>query len=262
MPTNDPTIAWVLDRAANINPHGAATVDLGTGERRDWAEVARRVAGLAAGLNGLSLDRGDRVGVLMLNSARHLELWFAIPVAAMVMNDLNFRLAPEELRFICDDSQVKVLFVDETFLPVARQLRDKVASIETLVWVGPGTEAPHGTIAYESMVDTPPIELPELESQDVAAIFYTGGTTGLPRAPSSRTATSQQTHYTWRCTRASPPSTVTSMLRHSSTSLTAHLRTRSPGLVGRTCSFRPLTPQRPSLRSLTNAARWCCSCPP
>ncbi len=56
----------------------------------------------------------------------------------VVMNDLNFRLAPEELRFICDDSQVKVLFVDETFLPVAQQLRDSVASIDTLVWVGPG----------------------------------------------------------------------------------------------------------------------------
>jgi len=181
MPTNDPTIAWVLDRAANINPHGAATVDLGTGERRDWAEVARRVGGLASGLSDLDLDRGDRVGVLMLNSARHLELWFAIPVAGMVMNDLNFRLAPEELRFICDDSQVKVLFVDESFLPVAQQLRDSVASIDTLVWVGPGTEAPDGTIAYESMVDTPPIELPELESEDIAAIFYTGGTTGLPK---------------------------------------------------------------------------------
>ena len=62
----------------------------------------------------------------------------------MVMNDLNFRLATEELRFICDDSQVKLLFVDETFLPVARQLRDSVASIDTLVWVGPGTDAPHG----------------------------------------------------------------------------------------------------------------------
>ncbi|MBT7429532.1 MAG: hypothetical protein HN783_06945, partial [Ilumatobacter sp.] len=46
MPTNDPTIAWVLDRAANINPHGDATIDLGTGERRDWAEVARRVDGV------------------------------------------------------------------------------------------------------------------------------------------------------------------------------------------------------------------------
>ena len=96
MPTNDPTIAWVLDRATNINPHGDATIDLGTGERRDWAEVARRVDGVASGLNSIDLDRGDRVGVLMLNSARHLELWFAIPVAGMVMNDLNFRLATEE----------------------------------------------------------------------------------------------------------------------------------------------------------------------
>ena len=181
MPTNDPTIAWVLDRATNINPHGDATIDLGTGERRDWAEVARRVDGVASGLNSIDLDRGDRVGVLMLNSARHLELWFAIPVAGMVMNDLNFRLATEELRFICDDSQVKLLFVDETFLPVARQLRDSVASIHTLVWVGPGTDAPHDTIAYESMVDTAHVELPELESEDLVAIFYTGGTTGLPK---------------------------------------------------------------------------------
>lgn len=181
MPTNDPTIAWVLDRAANINPHGDATIDLGTGERRDWAEVARRVDGVASGLNSIDLDRGDRVGVLMLNSARHLELWFAIPVAGMVMNDLNFRLATEELRFICDDSQVKLLFVDETFLPVARQLRDSVASIHTLVSVGPGTDAPHDTIAYESMVDTAHVELPELESEDLVAIFYTGGTTGLPK---------------------------------------------------------------------------------
>ncbi len=108
----DATIGWVLDRAAKMNATGESTVDLGTGERRSWAETAKRVAGLSSALLAGSLDPGDRVGVLMLNSARHFELWFALPGAGMVLNDLNFRLAPEELKFICDDSGVRTLFVD------------------------------------------------------------------------------------------------------------------------------------------------------
>ena len=117
----------------------------------------------------------------MLNSARHFELWFAIPGAAMVLNDLNFRLAPEELRFICDDSQVRVLFVDETFLPVGRQLQDSCELLDQLIWTGVGTDAPEGTLAYETLVETPLGDLPVVQAQDLAAIFYTGGTTGLPK---------------------------------------------------------------------------------
>jgi len=90
----------------------------------------------------------------MLNSAPHFELWYAIPSVGLVMNDLNFRLAAEELRFICDDSQIRVLFVDDTLLPIARQLAEQVASTEQLVWTGPGTDVPDGTVAYEAFADT------------------------------------------------------------------------------------------------------------
>ncbi len=177
----DATIGWVLDRAAKMNATGESTVDLGTGERRSWAETAKRVAGLSSALLAGSLDPGDRVGVLMLNSARHFELWFALPGAGMVLNDLNFRLAPEELKFICDDSGVRTLFVDDTFLPVARQLLDQCESLQELIWTGPGSEAPDGTTAYETLVAHPVIDLPTAASDDLAAIFYTGGTTGLPK---------------------------------------------------------------------------------
>ena len=61
--------------------------------------MADRVNGLSSGLLGLDLEIGDRVGHLMLNSGRHFELWFAIR-PGMVMNDLNYRLAEEELAFI------------------------------------------------------------------------------------------------------------------------------------------------------------------
>ncbi|MEZ5226748.1 MAG: class I adenylate-forming enzyme family protein [Acidimicrobiales bacterium] len=123
MPANDPTISWVLDRAAVSSRDREATVDLHTGERRTWGETRERVEGVASALVNMDLESGDRVGVLMLNSARHFELWFAIAAAGMVMNDLNYRLAVEELRFICDDSGVRVLFVDENYLAVARELR-------------------------------------------------------------------------------------------------------------------------------------------
>lgn len=174
-------LGWVLERATKTNADGVATIDLGTGERRTWAETARRVEGLATALESHGIDRGDRVGILSLNSARHLELWFAIPAAGLVMNDLNYRLAPEELRFICDDCQVRVLFVDDANLDVGRQLVDLCQNLETLVWMGVGADAPDGTIAYDTLAETEPVELPTPEPDDLAAIFYTGGTTGLPK---------------------------------------------------------------------------------
>ncbi len=177
----DPRIGWVLDRAARERAAEVGTIDLGTGERRTWTEVKRRVDGVASALASLDFDRGDRVAILSLNSSRHLELWFAIPASGLVMNDLNFRLALEELRFICDDSQVRLLFVDETFLQTGLALRTACDALETLVWLGVGDDPPEGTIAYDTLAATEPADLPEPESEDVAAIFYTGGTTGLPK---------------------------------------------------------------------------------
>ena len=177
----EPTLNWALQRPVDQFADQTATVDLGTGERRTWSETSDRVNGLASGLINLGLSSGDRVGVLMLNSARHFELWFAIPFAGMVMNDLNYRLAAEELAFICDDSQVRVLFVDDNYLTVARELANRVDSLTTLVWTGPGDNAPEGCIAYESLVATTPGDLPTPSHDTLAAIFYTGGTTGLPK---------------------------------------------------------------------------------
>ncbi len=141
MSSFEPRISWVLERAAAQYGEAEGTVDLGTGERRTWHETQQRVSGVAAGLRGLGLDVGDRVGVLSLNSARHLELWFAIPEAGLIMNDLNFRLAVEELAFIANDSNIKVLFVDDTFLDAARQVFDQCDDMHTLVHMGPGHHA-------------------------------------------------------------------------------------------------------------------------
>ena len=179
----DHRISWALERAAVQHADKEATVDIGTGERRTWSETRIRVSGVAAGLRDLGLDNGDRVGLLTLNSARHLELWFAIPEGGMVMNDLNYRLSIEELVFIANDSNIKVLFVDDTFLDAGRQVIERCGDMHTLVHMGPGTSPPDGTLAYDSLAATPERNFPGIASggDTVAAIFYTGGTTGLPK---------------------------------------------------------------------------------
>jgi len=136
---------------------------------------------MASALAGQGIERGDRVGILSLNGARHFELWFAIPAAGLVMNDLNYRLAVEELRFICDDSQVRVLFVDDANLGVGRQLVELCDDLATLVWMGVGSDSPEGTIAYDDLAAAAATDLPSPGPDDLAAIFYTGGTTGLPK---------------------------------------------------------------------------------
>ena len=176
----EPRINWVLERAAKEFAPREGTVDLATSERRSWAETALRVGGVATGLRDLGLHSGDRVGVLALNSARHFELWFAIPNAGLVMNDLNYRLAAEELAFIADDSNIAVLFVDSAFLDLGKQLLERCDGMHTLVHMDPGTDPPGGTIAYEELAGAAPRspDSPAAGGDEVAAIFYTGGTTG------------------------------------------------------------------------------------
>lgn len=180
----EPRVGWALERAGKQHADKEATIDLGTGERRTWQETSERCISLATGLRDRGLRRGDRVGILALNSARHLELWFAIPAAGLVMNDLNYRLAEEELAFICGDCDIRMLFVDDTFLETGLRLKDRCDVLGELVHVGPGTDAPEGTVAYESMTGTEPRDLDDVPAgggDDLAAIFYTGGTTGLPK---------------------------------------------------------------------------------
>lgn len=196
----EPRLSWVIERAATEYGAKEGTVDLGTGERRTWAETHQRVLGLAAGLRSLGLNAGDRVAVLSLNSARHLEAWFAIPEAGLIMNDLNFRLAVEELAFIVADSNVKVLLVDDMFLDVARAVQEKCDELTTLVHMTVGDSAAEGMLAYDTLAATPTQEIDDVGvgGDDVAAIFYTGGTTGLPKGAmlTHRNLTSNALHIT------------------------------------------------------------------
>jgi long-chain acyl-CoA synthetase len=179
MPQFAEGLGAALERAAMLYGDREAVVD---GERRwDYRELRSRVAGFDAALDELGLVAGDVAGVLAANSADHLVCWLAIPRSGRVLNDLNTRLAPAELEFILGDSGARLLIVDDTFLALGRELVARCDSVEHLVHTGPG-ETPQDCLSFEALCATAGGRAPApVDAEAVAGIFYTGGTTGLPK---------------------------------------------------------------------------------
>jgi long-chain acyl-CoA synthetase len=165
---SETTLAWPLEHAARVHRDRAAVVD--DTRTLTYGQLHERVRRLGGALGGLGLPRGAFAGILAGNGAAHLELWFALPAYGRVINDLNFRLAPDELAFMLDDSGTKVLFVDDARLELGRELRERCGV--RLVRLGED---------YEALQDAAPADAPDLPGDTLAAVSYTGGTTGRPK---------------------------------------------------------------------------------
>src|SRR2546427_2409496 len=147
--------------------------------RYTWIDFDQRTDALARGLASFGVQRGDRVAVLMLNCHRYLELYYACARMGAVIVPLNIRLARPEIIFILNDSESKVLVVDKTFAPYATG-RDTFPTAESIVYCG--NETPEGMINYDDVVSKgshmqESVDQ-EMEDDDLAGLFYTGGTTG------------------------------------------------------------------------------------
>jgi long-chain acyl-CoA synthetase len=180
---NQGILSWPLTRALATRPNAEAIVE---GETRlSYAQWGRRVRGLTAGLRGLGLRTGDVIASIGQNSFRHLECWVGIPAAGMVLNDLNYRLAVPELEFIIKDCGARALVADGAYLEMARQLKQRCPSLQYLVYFG-AEPAPDGWVHWDDLCAEKPLaedhpELRAIGADTLAAISYTGGTTGLPK---------------------------------------------------------------------------------
>src|SRR5437660_9595283 len=96
-------------------------------------DIVRRVNRLAGVLKRLGVKPGDRVATLAWNNYRHLELDYAVPCMGAVLHTLNLRLFPQHLEFIINDAEDKVLFVDQSLLPLLKPLVGKIPTIQTIV---------------------------------------------------------------------------------------------------------------------------------
>ena len=156
-----------IERALAVAADGEALV---CGDRRlTYREFATRLERLHGMLDGFGLRHGDRVAILLLNSIEFVELYCGVPMAGLVQVPLNFRWAEPELAYALDDSGARVLVCDRDPGPLAdlveRVVRVDLGEYETLL----------------TGADPVPFDPASVGEDDIAGLFYTGGTTGTSK---------------------------------------------------------------------------------
>ena len=176
-----------LERSAAVFGDQCAIVH---GSRRlSYEEFAAHVTRLARALQAAGVAPGDRVAYLCPNIPEMLIAHFAVPLAGAVLVAINTRLAPEEVRYICDHSGASLLVVDaelaETVAPVAGQLQSvrEIITITDGQAAAPGSAAPDGR-GYDELLATgsdEPLPWTVADELETITINYTSGTTGRPK---------------------------------------------------------------------------------
>ncbi len=142
--------------------------------RYTYRQMAGRAKQLAVALQQLGLERGDRVATLCWNTYQHMEAYFGIPCAGLVLHTLNLRLHPSDLAYIALHAEDKAVIVDRSLLPLLDQFKDKTR-IEHVFVVEDSYEDLLAGASADDWRD------PELDENEAAAMCYTSGTTGQPK---------------------------------------------------------------------------------
>jgi fatty-acyl-CoA synthase len=152
--------------------------------RATFSQVADRTERLAAALRRLGVGVDDRVGTLCWNNQEHQEAYLAIPAMGAVLHTLNLRLAPDQLAFIVNHAEDRVVIVDGSLVPVLAGIKDQLRTVEHVIVTGSGDASALGEVLrYEELLaaETAGYQWPELDERSAAALCYTTGTTGDPK---------------------------------------------------------------------------------
>ncbi len=153
--------------------------------RTNYRKVRARARRVARRLDSVGFRLGDRAATLAWNTWRHLEVWYGLLGLGGIYHTVNPRLFPDQIAWIINNAEDRMLFVDLTFLPIVEKLRDQVKSIEKIVVL---TDAAH---MPETKLDAEPYEewlaadedfaWREFDENTAAGMCYTSGTTGNPK---------------------------------------------------------------------------------
>jgi fatty-acyl-CoA synthase len=173
-------VKQIAERAEAVFGHREVVARTQEGvERSSYGRVVDRARRLASSLAGLGVGQGDRVASFAWNSLRHLELYLAVPSTGAVLHTLNIRLFEEDLRYIVQHADDRVIFLDSSLASLMPQFEG--THREVLMPDGPGER--EGALDYEELVagGDPGFEFPDLDENRAAAMCYTSGTTGRPK---------------------------------------------------------------------------------
>ncbi|HEV7918221.1 MAG TPA: long-chain fatty acid--CoA ligase [Solirubrobacterales bacterium] len=173
-------VRHVAERAEQVYPDRELVTRTATGtERSTYREVVQRARRLASALTEFGIKPGDRVATFAWNSIRHLELYLAVPSMGAVLHTLNIRLFEDDLRYIVEHADDKVIFLDATLAGLMPKFAGDIPEI--LMPDGPGER--EGATGYEDFLagGDPGFQFPDLDENSAAAMCFTSGTTGKPK---------------------------------------------------------------------------------
>ncbi len=184
-----PLLVWkLIDHAATY--HGQREIVSlsceGPTHRTNWREVRGRARQVAAALRTLGMKPGDRIATLAWNTWRHVESWYGISGMGGVAHTINPRLFEEQIIYIANHAEDRVLFFDLSFVKLVEKLAPSFKTIEHYVLLTDRAHMPESSLnllCYEDLVaaespDTPWTDVPETAP---AGLCYTSGTTGNPK---------------------------------------------------------------------------------
>lgn len=178
------TVRTIFDRMRTVYGDNLVVDALPHGTTRtSYADLADRVLRLVTVLQGLGVEPGDRVGSFAHNTSRHLELYYAVPLAGAVLHMVNIRLHDDQLEHVVADACDTVLFVDDDLIPRLAGLA--LPTVTTYLRLGKGdTPGIDGILDAEGLLADaqPATELPDLTEDMACGMCHTSGTTGLPKA--------------------------------------------------------------------------------
>jgi len=152
-----------------------------------YKQIRERALKVAQRLVKDGIKKGDRVATLAWNTARHLEAWYGILGAGAVYHTVNPRLFAEQIIYIVNHAEDKMIFVDLTFVPILEKLADKLPTLKKYIVLTdkahmPQTSLPNA-VAYEDWIAEADgkFKWVEVDENDAAGMCYTSGTTGNPK---------------------------------------------------------------------------------
>ena len=152
-----------------------------------YRDLRQRALKVAKRLVKAGIRPGDRVGTLAWNTARHLECWYGITGAGAVYHTLNPRLFPEQIAWIANHAEDRIIFTDLTFVPILEAIQEKLPLLEQVIVLTDAAHLPASTlrkvVAYEDWLNEVDDDFRwvDVEENAAAGMCYTSGTTGNPK---------------------------------------------------------------------------------
>jgi fatty-acyl-CoA synthase len=179
----------ILRRAGQFYPEKEIVSRWADGSlhRMNYADLEGRVHRLMNALRELGIRPADRVATLAWNSHRHLELYFAVPSIGAVLHTINFRLSREQLRYIINHAQDRLIFVDKSVAALLAAMQPELPGVERYIVMDdrcPEPPAlPRPAVDYEELLASASerAEFPALDENMAAGMCYTSATTGDPK---------------------------------------------------------------------------------